>query len=252
MHSPGYRPWQSPARQQLALAPPQWAVAAPPRPRRGRSRRIALLAIAVCGLAAIARAQDAPGGGGGGDTGGATAPAGGGAPAGGAPAGGAAAVAPAAPDAAPGSLRAQIEGVCPGQRGAGRPDHAAGLGRHPRALAAGAMDRQHVPDPEQPPVEPDHAGVADGLGHRLHRAAAGRPVLCAERGAVRAAVVAEPDRPEPGHRRAADAVARAALYQDDRLCERAVGVRRRCPQRRGRAAAGGRGADLQFLGRAVP
>ena len=92
--------------------------AAPPRPRRGRSRRIALLAIAVCGLAAIARAQDAPGGGGGGDTGGATAPAGGGAPAGGAPAGGAAAVAPAAPDAAPGSLRAQIEGVLPGANAA--------------------------------------------------------------------------------------------------------------------------------------
>ena len=119
MHSPGTARGNRPARQQLALAPPQWAVpAAPPRPRRGRSRRIALLAVAACGLAAIARAQDAPGGGGGGDTGGATAPAGGGAPAGGAPAGGAAAVAPAAPDAAPGSLRAQIEGVLPGANAA--------------------------------------------------------------------------------------------------------------------------------------
>jgi uncharacterized protein (PEP-CTERM system associated) len=96
----------------LALAPPQWAAAAPPRPRRGRARRIALLAVAACGLAAIARAQDAPEGGGGT----AAAPGGGaaGGGAGGAPAGGVATPAPAAPDAAPGSLRAQIESVLPG------------------------------------------------------------------------------------------------------------------------------------------
>jgi uncharacterized protein (PEP-CTERM system associated) len=100
----------------LALAPPHWAVAAPPR-ATARGGRVAILVAATCGLAAIARAQ-APSGGG--DSGGG-APAGGGATPGGGAAGGggAAATAPAAPapsvsDAAPGSLRAAIENALPG------------------------------------------------------------------------------------------------------------------------------------------
>jgi uncharacterized protein (PEP-CTERM system associated) len=103
---PGHRPWQCPAAELLAPAPPQWAVAAPLRPalRRG-GYRAALLLAATCGCAAIARAQVTTGGG---DAGtGGTSAAGGGA--------GAAAPTGTAPsDAAPGSLRATIENVLPG------------------------------------------------------------------------------------------------------------------------------------------
>ena len=102
----GHRPWQCPAAARLAVAPPHWAVALPPRPSsRGRICRTAMLVAAGCSLAVIARAQVAPGGG---DTG--TAAGGGGGGGGG---GAAAAAAPAGNDALPGSLRAQIEGVLP-------------------------------------------------------------------------------------------------------------------------------------------
>jgi uncharacterized protein (PEP-CTERM system associated) len=109
-----HRPWRQAA--QLAQAPPHWAVAGPPAPAAlaGWFGRAAVLLAATCGLAAIARAQVADtgggGGGGGADTGG-----GGGTTVNTGLGGGAGAgTGIATPDAAPGSLRQQVEGALAG------------------------------------------------------------------------------------------------------------------------------------------
>ena len=100
---PGYRPWRQAAPLHLAMAPPHWAIAAPPRVESSAlPRRAAMVVVvaATCGLAAIARAQVASDSGGGGTTTGTTT--------------GGTASAPAASDAAAGSLRAQVQSILPG------------------------------------------------------------------------------------------------------------------------------------------
>jgi uncharacterized protein (PEP-CTERM system associated) len=105
----GHRPWRQAA--QVALAPPHWAVAGSPAPAAlaGWLGRAAVLVAATCGLAAIARAQVADTGGG---TGGGGADTGGGTTVNTGDLGAAAAT--PAPDAAPGSLRQQVEAALPG------------------------------------------------------------------------------------------------------------------------------------------